>query len=319
MSMKVVVTSLFGDGFEESLASEFPGMDFVFVSSQEDQMREIEDADVFMGTPSREVFVAADHLRWMHCPGTGIDKLTEIPEIVDSDVVLTNARGPHAAPMADHVISMCLAFSHRAHEMMADQKAHRWEMRKYDRSFIEMEGSVMGILALGGIGSAVARRAAGFGMNVYAVDKNPFPPPPGVIELWGLDRLDDLLAMSDWFVVTAPYTPDSKGMISAERLALMKPTAHIVIISRGGIVDEDALFDALRSRRIAGAGIDAFETEPLPKDSAWWDLDNVIISPHASALTVEMWEGRREIFKENLRRFLANEPFIYVCDKSAGF
>lgn len=317
--MKVVVTGLFGDGFEESLTDEFPELDFVFVASEDDQRREIRDADVLMGTPSRDVFLAADHLRWMHCPGTGIDKLTAIPEIVDSDVVLTNARGPHAAPMADHVISMCLAFSHRTNEMMADQKARRWEADKYDRSFIEMEGSTMGILALGGIGSAVARRAAGFGMDVYAVDKEPFPAPPGVIDIWGLDRLDDLIEMSDWFVVTAPYTQDSRGMIGADRLALMKPTSHLVIISRGGIVDEDALYDALSNRQIAGAGIDAFEVEPLDEDSRWWDLDNVIISPHASALTVEMWEGRREIFRENLRRFLANEPFIYVCDKTAGF
>ena len=317
--MKVVVTGLFGDGFEESLNSEFPDVDFVFAASEEDQAREIKDADAYMGMPSREVFIAADHLRWLHCPGTGIDKFTEIPEIVDSDVVLTNARGPHAAPMADHVMSMCLAFAHRTNEMVLDQRAHVWDGAKYDRSFIEMEGSTMGILALGDIGSAVARRATGFGMEVYAVDKDPFPAPPGVSEVWGLDRLDELLQMSDWFVVTAPYTADSKGMIGAESLALMKSTAHLVIISRGGIVDEDALFDALSNRRIAGAGIDTFEVEPLTGDSPWWDLDNVIISPHSSALTVEMWEGRREIFRENMRRFLANEPFIYVCDKTAGF
>ena len=317
--MKIVVTSLFGDGFEDSLKSEFPSVEFVFATSQEDQTREIKDADAYMGAPSREVFVAADHLRWLHCPGTGIDKLTEIPEIVDSDVVLTNARGPHAAPMADHVISMCLAFAHRTNRMVLDQEAHVWDTAKYDRSFIEMEGSTMGILALGDIGSAVARRATGFGMEVYAVDKDPFPAPPGVSDVWGLDRLDDLLRMSDWFVVTAPYTVDSKGMIGAEKLALMKSTAHLIVISRGGIVDEDALFDALANKGIAGAGIDAFEVEPLPEDSRWWDLENVIISPHASALTVEMWEGRREIFRENLRRFLANEVFIYVCDKTAGF
>ena len=138
-------------------------------------------------------------------------------------------------------------------------------------------------------------------------------------DVWGLERLDDLLRMSDWLVVTAPYTEGTKSMIDARGLALMKPTAHLMVISRGGVVDEDALFDAVRDRRIAGAGIDAFEIEPLLEDSPWWDLDNVIISPHASALTVEMWEGRREIFRENLRRFLANEPFIYVCDKTAGF
>ena len=317
--MKVVIASLFGDGFEDSLTAEFPNVNFVFAPSAEDQAREIADADAFMGSPSRDAVRAADRLRWLHCPGTGIDKLTEIPEVVDSDFVLTNARGPHAAPMADHVMGMCLAFSHRSNEMMEDQKARRWDMGKYDRSFIPMEGGVMGILALGGIGAAVARRAAGFGMKVYAVDKRPPPAPPGVEAVWGLDRLDDLMAMSDWFIVTAPYTTESKGMIGAERLALMKPTARLIIISRGGIVDEDALFEALSNRRIAGAGIDAFEVEPLTPDSRWWDLDNVIISPHASALTVEMWEGRREIFRENLRRFLANEPFIYVCDKRAGF
>ena len=317
--MKVVVASLFGGGFEESLIQEFPELDFVFAASEEDQASEIKDADVFMGSPSRSVFLASDRLRWLHCPGTSIDKLTSIPEIVNSDVVLTNARGPHAAPMADHVMSMCLAFAHRTNEMMADQRAHVWDTRKYDRSFIEMEGSTMGIVALGDIGSAVARRAAGFGMRVYAVDKRPFDAPPGVEEVWGLDRLDDLMRMSDWLVVTAPYTEGSKGMIDARGLGLMKPTSHLIVISRGGVVDEDALLDAVTDRRIAGAGIDAFEIEPPPDDSRWWDLDNVIISPHASALTVEMWEGRREIFRENLRRFLANEPFIYVCDKTAGF
>ncbi len=317
--MKVVVSSLFASGFEDSLTEEFPEVDFVFAASEEEQAAEIEDADVFMGTPNRDVFLASDRLRWLHCPGTGIDKLMSIPEIVNSDVVLTNARGPHAAPMADHVMSVCLAFAHRTNEMMADQRARVWDTGKYDGSIIEMEGSAMGIVALGGIGLAVARRAAGFGMKVYAVDKNPFDPPPGVEAVWGLDSLDDLMRMSDWLVVTAPYTNDTKGMIGASGLALMKPTAHLIVISRGGVVDEDALFDAVSNRKIAGAGIDAFEFEPLPDDSRWWDLDNVIISPHASALTVEMWEGRREIFRENLRRFLANEPFIYVCDKTAGF
>ena len=317
--MKVVIAGLFGDGFENSLTSEFPGVDFAFAPSEEDQAREIEVADAFMGSPSRETFRAARRLRWMHCPGTGIDKLTAIPEVVDSDVVLTNARGPHAAPMADHVMGICIAFAHRTNEMVMDQQARTWDTSKYDRTFVEIEGSAMGIVGLGDIGAAIARRAAAFGMDIYAVDKNPFPAPAGVSAVWGLDNLYDLMALSDWLVIAAPYTSDSRGMICAEHLALMKPTARVIIISRGGVVDEDALYDALTNNKIAGAGIDAFETEPLPTDSRWWDLDNVIISPHASALTVEMWEGRREIFRENLRRFLSNQPFLYVCDKTAGF
>ena len=221
--------------------------------------------------------------------------------------------------MADHVFSMCLAFAHRTNEMMSDQRTHVWDGDKYTRSFIDMEDGTMGILALGGIGMAVARRATGFGMDVYAVDENPIAPPPGVKDVWGLDRLDDLMEISDWLVITAPYTPDSKGMIGERELALMKPSAHVIIISRGGIVDEDALFEAIKNEKIAGAGIDAFETEPLPTDSPWWDLENVIISPHASSDSPRTYEGRREIFKENIRRFLANKPFIYVCDKIAGF
>ena len=177
----------------------------------------------------------------------------------------------------------------------------------------------MGILALGGIGRAVARRGYGFGMEVYAVDAHPMPAPPEVKDVWGLDRLDELLQRSDWFVITAPFTPETEELIDRRRLEQIKPGAYVIAISRGGILDEEALIEGLRSGRIAGAGLDVTAVEPLPDDSPLWDMENVIISPHASALTAEMWEGRRQIFKENLRRFLAGEPFLYVCDKQAGF
>ena len=317
--MKVVLASLMNDEFLKDLTETFPDVDCAVANSAEDQAREIQDADVFFGMPSRDVFVAGERLRWLQIPGTGVDKAVEIPELVNSDVVLTNARGPHTNPMADHVMSVVLDFTHRPHEMMGDQRDRYWSTEKYDQRIAEVGGSKMGILALGGIGHAVARRAHAFGMEAYAGDKNPFPAPPGVREVWGLDRLDDMFEMSDWIVIAAPLTTESHGMITARHLGLMKPSSHLIIISRGGIVDEDALLDTLKKNRIAGAGVDAFENEPLSSDSPFWELDNIIISPHASALTFEMWEGRRQIFKENLRRFLANEPFLYVCDKVAGF
>ena len=177
----------------------------------------------------------------------------------------------------------------------------------------------MGILALGDIGKAVARRAYGFDMDVYAVDLNPVTPPPQVKEVWGLERLDELMGMCDWFVVAAPLTAESRGLIDRRRIGLLKPSSYLIVISRGGIVDEDALADALRDGRLAGAGIDATAIEPLPQESPLWGLDNVVLSPHASALTPQMYEGRRQVFRENMRRFLNNEPFLYVCDKRAGF
>lgn len=317
--MKIVMATLLNDQFLKELRTDFPDVTFVEAPSVEEQERHIKDADVFFGWPPREVFLAAERLCWMHCPGTGIDRIASIPELIESDVILTNARGPHANPMADHVFCMILTFAHCAREFWEDQQAHRWDGDKYRSSFLELSGQTMGILALGDIGMAVARRANGFGMVVHAVDIRSIPTPPGVKAVWGPERLDDLLKISDWFVVTAPLTSETKGLIDRRRIELMKPSAHIIVISRGGIVDEAALIDALRSGQIAGAGLDALAPEPLSPDSPLWDMDNVILTPHASALTPEMWEGRRQIFKENLRRFLANEPFLYVCDKQAGF
>ncbi len=320
--MKVLMTNAhLGDGFVEQLQAEFPEVEFITAMSVDEQLSAAGDADVICGWPdSPEVVEAASRLRWIHCPGTGIDKImAELPSLADSDVVLTNARGPHANPMADHVLWMMLSLSHRGRQMAEDQRSGLWDTDKYSHAFVELSGSTMGILALGDIGKAVARRAYGFDIDVYAVDVNPVTPPPQVKEVWGMERLDELMRMCDWFVVTAPLTSESRGLIDSRRIGLLKASAYLIVISRGGIVDEDALADALRNGRLAGAGIDATEIEPLPQESPLWGLDNVVLSPHASALTPQMYEGRRQIFRENMRRFLGNEPFLYVCDKRAGF
>ena len=317
--MKAVISSLITDKFLSELHANFPDVDFEVAETPDEQKLHIKDADVFLGVPSREVFLAADKLRWLQCPGTGIDRIMAVPEILDSDVVVTNARGPHANPIADHTMGMIISFAHNLRELYDDQKAHRWDLRKYDQRMVELGGSTMGILALGDIGSAVARRAHAFGMDVYAVDAREMDPPPEVKEVWGTERLDDLLKISDWFVITVPFTEKTKGLIDRRRIEMMKPGAHLIVVSRGEIVDEEALVDALRSGHLAGAGLDVTAVEPLPADNPLWDLENVVITPHVSALTAEMWEGRRQIFQENLRRFLANEPFLYVCNKREGY
>ena len=317
--MKVVVGYFQTDPFLNELRSEFPGVEFQPAATEEEQRFHIQDADIFLGVPSREVFLAAEKLRWLHCPGTGVDRLMEIPEIADSDVVLTNARGPHTNPMADHAFGMILTFAHHMRELWDDQRARRWDLHKYNERMIELDGATMGILGLGGIGRAVARRALGFGMDVFGVDADVTEPPVGVNEVWPPDRLDDLLKISDWFVVAVPYTAETDGIIDGRRIGLMKPGSYMIVLSRGGIVDEDAVVEALGTGQLAGVGLDVTAVEPLPQDSPLWEHENVIISPHVSALTPEMWEGRRQLFKENLRRFLANEPFLYVVDKKAGY
>jgi len=330
--MKVVMSpmGLDPDGdaaFYDELRAAFPQVTIEPAATVEEQVSAIRDADVYFGFPRREVYLSARQLKWVHCAGAGIDKISEIPEMIESDVVLTNTRGPHAAPMADHVLALMLSLAHHLSEQRDDQRDHRWETIKYSGRFAPLGGRTMGILALGDIGTEVARRAHGFGMQVYAVDRHPErvvqrnggTAPPEVTELWGLDRLDEMLSMSDWFVVTSPLTPETRGLIDRRRVGLLKEGAHVVVISRGSIIDEDALVEGLRSGRIAGAGIDTVAVEPLPDDSPLWDMDNVVLSPHVASMTAEMWDGRRQVFKENLRRFLANEPFLYVCDKRAGF
>ena len=170
--MKVLMTGG-GRDFADELRAEFPDVTFEVGGSVDEQIEQMRDADVYFGWPTREVFVAAQRLRWVQNPGTGIDQIAEVPEMLDSDVVLTNCRGPHANPMADHVLGMMLSLAHRLGDLWDDQKAHRWESAKYDGTYVELVGKTMGILALGDIGVAVARRAHGFGMEVLRRGQAP--------------------------------------------------------------------------------------------------------------------------------------------------
>lgn len=309
----------FGNEFTDDLKSAFPEIIFDLADSEDECRKSIVDADVFFGWPSRETFRSAKKLKWVHCPGTGIDRFADIPELIASDVVVTNARGPHTEPMADHVFAFILDLAHLMRVQYEEQKAHMWDAKKYRGQIQDLNGTTMGILSLGGIGIAVARRARAFGMKIYAVDINPVQTPDGVEDVWGLDRLDELIRISDWFVVTSPITPDTRQLIDSRRVGLFKPTAHLIIISRGGIVDEAAMTDALVCGKIAGAGIDAFDVEPLDNDSPLWDMPNVIISPHVSAESKGMLEGRKQIFKDNLRRYINGDTLEYICDKEAGY
>ena len=255
--MKVVVLDLINEKFKAELVSEFTDLEFVFVDDVNDY-RVLKDADVLMGYPNRESFLSAKKLRWLHCPGTGIDKLMGIPELVDSDVVVTNARGPHADPIADHGMAMVLTFSHHLRNLWDDQKEKKWDLKSYDNRMISLQGDVMGIFGLGDIGSAMAKRATAFGMKVYGVDKDISTKPEGVDAIWNVDKLGDLLEISDWFIVAAPYTSETHHILNKDLLSSIKMGSRLIVLSRGGIVDELALIEMLRSDRISGAALDVF-------------------------------------------------------------
>ena len=260
-------------------------------------------------------------------PGTGIDRVTKNnQELIDSDVILTNCPQAHTKPMADHTLGMILSLSRKLWENRDQQHQHTWKEEVYVKSamdnndpLVALSETTLGIVSMGGIGRQIAQRAKGFEMDIYGVDKYPSDPPEGVSQIWGLDKLDELIRISDWLVITSPYTTETKGLINEKHLHLFKPSSHVIVISRGGIFDEKALLKGLQTKKIKGAGIDAFETEPLDPKSPLWDMPNVIISPHSSAITPEMYEQRLQIFRDNFKRFLEGKTLNHICNKKEGF
>jgi len=318
--MKVVLNFDLGEAFVNDLKSIFPDVDFRPVYTSEEELREVVDAEVQFGLISQDAFAAAKKLRWFHFIGMGFDGYKiNFPKMFDGEFIFTRAPGTHVIPMAEHTFAMILAYAHRIPDFIADQKAHCWNTENYMDKIIELSGTTMGIISMGSIGKGIALRAQGFDMEILAVDSQSMAPPLGVREVWSMDRLDELLARSDWLVVTTPYTKESHHLIDQKRIERMKPGVFITIMSRGGIVDEEALIDALRSGHVAGAGIDAVAQEPMPADSPFWDMPNVIISPHVSAHSPQLWLRRGQIFKDNLKRYLDGEPLLYVCNKDTKF
>jgi phosphoglycerate dehydrogenase-like enzyme len=299
----------------------------------------VSDADVYMGygIPS-EVIQRGKRLRWVHSGAAGVgSSLTE--EMLASDVLFTNSAGVHASPMAETVLGMILHFARGLDLAVRAQAAGRWDNASFydaDAPLTELGRSTVGIVGFGGIGRAVAARVAALGARVLALKRRsegtgdiPLEGPrasDGRIRTVGAARvasgeaaLRELLAVSDYLVVTAPSTPETIGMIGARELARMKPTAVLVNVSRGALVDEADLVQALARGRLRGAGLDVFAREPLPEGHPLWKLPNVLITPHVSAVTRAFWERESALIAENLRRFQAGEPLLNLVDKRAGY
>ena len=296
-----------------------PTIEFVHCADRGAVAAAIADADIYMGHLSREVFLAAKKLQWVQSPSSGVNYFLAIPELKDGPVILTGARGTHAASVAESAMAMILAITRGIVDSVQAQPQHKW-VGSVRQKLLELTDLKMGIIGLGSIGKALAKRAYAFDMHVTAVDMFPNNKPDYVHELWGLDRQNELLAESDIVVVTIPWTADVQGMIGAEQIALMKPSAMLVGISRGGIIEQKALAAALREKRIACAALDVFEPEPLPADSELWDIENLLIAPHIAGGT--QYEGKYllEIFGENLAKFVAGEfPLRNQINKQLGF
>lgn len=337
MKVLIVLKHRFGlwkapDWFLERLVREFPDDTFVYRNDYEGVEQDLHDADVVVTwSLNGEQVKSAQHLRWIHSTAAAVHQLL-IPEIVDNGrITLTNARSIHGPVVAEHVMALMLALSKQLPTAFRMQQRHQWgqeAMGEHQPPLRELRDSTLGLVGVGCIGGQVAKAASAMGMRVIAVRGNPAKgvdwvpandPSRAQHKVYGPKDLSRMLKESDFVVISAPVTKATTHMIGAQALDTMKSDAYLINVARGVLVDEAALIEALRAKKIGGAALDVFEHEPLPGDSPFWDMENVIITPHQAGISHKLWERQYKLFTENLRRFAKGAPLIGVVDKKAGY
>ncbi len=305
-----------------ALRARFPDVDVVAIEDDDAVPAALADADVFFGWVFPEaLFASARRLRWIHSMSAGIEA-NLFPALVASDVVLTNGTGLHDVSIPEHALGLMLALARNLHEAQRRQAARafdRFGVIAFGGGVRELAGSNLAILGAGPIGVSLARRASALGMHVRVLRRRPGEPVAHAEAVVGPDALHELLGWADFVVVAVPLTAATRHLIDRAALAAMRSSAVLVNVGRGESIDDEALIDALRSRAIAGAGLDVFAEEPLPASSPYFDLDNVIVTPHVSGYTPQYFERSLALFADNLERFTTGQPLRNVVDKRLGY
>jgi phosphoglycerate dehydrogenase-like enzyme len=281
----------------------------------------LDRAEVLFGVPGdsaddlAEVVTGLPRLRWVHATSAGAGEQVRragLPAEALERVAVTTSSGVHAVPLAEFAIFGLLAMAKELPRLIEDQRARAWpEVRQ---PFRELSGQTLFLLGLGEIGREVARLGKALGMRTVGFRRTQGPPPQWVDEVHGPHRLAELAGRADAMVVSLPLTDQTAGLIDRATIQGLPPDCIFVNVGRGGVVDEPALVDALRDRRIAGAILDVFATEPLPADSTLWTLPNVLVTPHAAALSARENERITELFVDNLRRYLDGQPLRNIVE-----
>jgi phosphoglycerate dehydrogenase-like enzyme len=282
------------------------------------------DAEAYFGFGiTRPLFLRAGRLRWVHSAAAGVGAAL-FPEMVRSDVLLTNSAGVHAIPIAEYVVAGLLHFFRGLDTAVAQQREGRWDKRFFvadDSPLREVGDARVLIVATGGIGRETATRLAALGASCVGVRRRvELGPPPGFARVVGPEQLDRELPLADAVVLAAPLTPASRGLLTEARLRLMKPGSVLVNVARGALVDETALAGALREGRLRGAVLDVFAEEPLASDSPLWHLRTALLTPHVSPVSPgRFWPRALDIFCDNWARYDRGEPLRNLVDKHAGY
>ncbi|GAA2459859.1 D-2-hydroxyacid dehydrogenase [Actinomadura vinacea] len=296
------------DGLRETAA----GFEIIAKADLADEL--LARAEVVAGHLSPERLDIAKALRWNHLWTAGTD--ADLPQrMVDSDIVLTSSAGNGAVPLAEHALLLMMMLGRDMPRWTAAQSARRWERFRHG----ELAGKTVGIVGMGKAGQDLAVKCHAFHMRVLGLRSRPEKGATRVEHMYGPTEIVEFAAACDFLFVAAPLVETTRGMIDESVFAAMKPSAFIVNVSRGEIIDEPAMLAAVTEGRIAGAGLDAHREEPLPENSPWWSLPNVVVTPHNGATTPQTVARGMDIFVENVNRYVTGGRLLNVVDKNSGY
>ena len=297
-----------------------PGVEIVTAGDMAGAVTAARDVDAVLGLCTAEVLAAGRDIRWIQAYSAGVERCVSVPAVRERNVLLTNMQRVAGPVMAEHVVAMMLAFARGLHFYIPERMAARWTAeRPASVRMLTLEGKTLLVVGLGGIGTEVARRAHALGMRVTAIRASGREGPEFVAYIGLPDELRKLAGEADFIVNTTPLTPATTGLFDAGFFSAAKPGAFFVNVGRGRSVVQAALVAALKSGRLAGAGLDVTDPEPLPAESPLWQMPNVIITPHVSADSDLGNEARFAIAIENLRRYVAGERMLSVVDVARGY
>jgi len=328
-SVNVLVTTSISDECRRQIASVSPRIKLRDVSDFADAEKRgdfsskeqfdalLAEAEIIYGAgPPQNVITRASKLKWIQTTNAGVDDFL-VSDIIRSSVIVTNTSGIHAISIGECVIELMLMFVKKTSLCFQLKQERHW--KRFHLTVLRSK--TVGIVGLGSIGREVARLSKAFGMRVLATRRSAkrVTRARNVDVMLPQDRLPRLLSESDFVVLALPLTPGTNKLIGEEELRAMKPTAYLINIARGNVVDEEALIRALDENWIAGAGLDVFATEPLPAESKLWELPNVIFSPHVAGELEDYYLQATEVFCENLRRYLNGKKLLNVVSKKKGY
>ncbi|MBN1889315.1 MAG: D-2-hydroxyacid dehydrogenase [Thermoflexales bacterium] len=303
----------------ERIQQAAPDMQVLVIYDQAEIEAVLDEIEIAACNFPHDLIAKAPRLRWFQQWSAGADWLLRYPKMVELDFVLTSTSGMHATQVTEHIMAFLLAFARQLHVAIHVQLSHTWIPQSQQVNLFELAGKTMLLVGVGEIGRQTAQLAAAFGMRVLGIQRTPGASMAGVEAMFAPHQLRQVLPQADVVVLLAPLTRETRGMIGEEELRAMKPSTYLINVGRGGLVQEGALIRALREGWIAGAGLDVFESEPLPVRSPLWDMENVIITSHYAGATPHYDERALEIFLDNLRRYRAGLPLCNVVDKKMGY